>query len=58
VGRSFWTPFVNWLNDYILKTNKISAEDLNLFQLVDSPEEAYDLVLKFNHKGRKIFATF
>lgn len=58
VGRSFWTPFVDWLKNYVLNTGKITADDFQLFHLVDSPQEAYDIILKFNHKGRKSFINF
>lgn len=39
VGNDYWTGLVNWIHGRLLETGKISPEDLDLFQLVDDPEE-------------------
>ncbi|MGD8434906.1 MAG: TIGR00730 family Rossman fold protein, partial [Syntrophobacterales bacterium] len=39
VGNDYWTGLVNWIHDRLLKTGKISPEDLDLIQLVDEPHE-------------------
>jgi hypothetical protein len=39
VGREFWTRLVNF--DWLVETGMISKEDLQLFHLVDSGEEAW-----------------
>ena len=39
VGREFWTRLVNF--DWLVETGMISREDLQLFHLVDSGEEAW-----------------
>lgn len=44
-GSDFWRNLVNF--DYLLETGCISAEDLNLFQFVDSPEEAWQRISDF-----------
>lgn len=42
VGRNFWTKLINW--DWLVETGMISPEDLNLFTIVDSAEEAWALL--------------
>jgi len=44
-GSSFWRKLVNF--DYLLETGCISADDLNLFQFVDSAEEAWQRISDF-----------
>lgn len=46
VGTEFWGGLVAWLKNSVLVQGKISAEDLDLFYLVDSPEEVRDIVVK------------
>ncbi len=46
-GREFWEPLTRWFEKELLKHHKtISKEDLELFQLVDSVDEAYQYILK------------
>jgi uncharacterized protein (TIGR00730 family) len=42
VGREFWTRLVNF--DWLVETGMISREDLQLFHLVDSGEEAWQVL--------------
>ncbi len=44
-GSSFWRKLVNF--DYLLETGCISAEDLDLFKFVDTPEEAWQRISEF-----------
>lgn len=44
-GSSFWRKLVNF--DYLLETGCISAEDLDLFKFVDSPQEAWQRISEF-----------
>ncbi|WP_395093059.1 TIGR00730 family Rossman fold protein [Armatimonas sp.] len=46
VGTEFWGGLVAWLKNSVLVQGKISAEDLDLFYLVDSPEEVRDIIVK------------
>ncbi len=39
VGKSFWTGLLNL--DWLVETGMISAGDLNLFQYVETAEEAW-----------------
>jgi len=47
VGKDFWQPFVDWIEKTMLNQYQaISAEDLHIFQLVDSAEEAFAIIKK------------
>ena len=39
VGREYWGPLHDWLRDRLLAEGKISAPDLDLFKVVDGPDE-------------------
>lgn len=46
-GKDYWTPLLKFFEQDLLKKHKtISKEDLELFHLVDSVEEAYKYILK------------
>jgi uncharacterized protein (TIGR00730 family) len=49
-GTAYWQGLVDWMKDKLLEDAKIDADDLNLFTLTDSPEEAckrlYDCYLE------------
>jgi uncharacterized protein (TIGR00730 family) len=46
-GREFWEPLLKWLEKDLLKKYKtISPEDLELFHVVDSVDDAYAYILK------------
>ncbi len=45
VGREFWLPLIDWMEKGLLqKFGTIEAEDLKLFSLVDSANEAYQII--------------
>ena len=45
-GREYWTPVLELFEKQLLeKYQTIDAEDLKLYQVVDSPEEAHALIL-------------
>ena len=44
VGREFWTKLINF--DWLVETGMIAAEDLQLFHLVDSAEEAWQVLVR------------
>jgi uncharacterized protein (TIGR00730 family) len=51
VDRKFWEPLVEWMKNVLLKEEGyISDEDLFLFKLVDTAEEAVDVILEFYSK--------
>lgn len=45
VNREFWSPLVEWIKNVMCeKDEAISKEDLDLFHLVDTAEEAYEYI--------------
>ncbi len=48
VGRSFWSGLVDWLKTVMLeREHNISPEDLDLYDLVDEPEEVIKIIREF-----------
>lgn len=47
VGREYWEGLINWIKDKLLTENNISAEDLELFEVVDTKEEVMDCLNRF-----------
>ena len=39
VGSKFWAGLVDWIRDTMLDNGTINKEDLNLFQIIDDPDE-------------------
>ena len=45
VGKDYWDGLVDWIKDVVLKKeSNISEEDLDLFKIVDTAEEAMDYI--------------
>lgn len=48
LGADYWTGLVDWIKDTMLaKEKNISPEDLDLFKVVDTPQEAVDEINEF-----------
>lgn len=48
VGQRFWTGLLDWIKETLLnEEGNISQEDLDLFQIVDSAEEAVKVIEEF-----------
>jgi len=48
VGKKYWEGLLEWVKNVMLETeHTISSNDLNLFTVVDTAEEAVDLIVKF-----------
>lgn len=45
VGRSFWSPLIDWIRSSLVPRGLIAAEDVDLFQVVETVEEAEAAVL-------------
>ncbi|MGH7461022.1 MAG: TIGR00730 family Rossman fold protein [Longimicrobiales bacterium] len=43
-GRSYWQGMLDWIRDAMLAEEKISAKDLELLVVTDSPEEAVTVI--------------
>ncbi len=51
VGKDYWGGLLDWIkNTMLAKEKNISPEDLNLFRLVDTAEEAAEHVFRFYDK--------
>ncbi|MDO6802127.1 TIGR00730 family Rossman fold protein [Wenyingzhuangia sp. 1_MG-2023] len=51
VGKSYWAGLLDWIKDQLLEKHKtIHAEDLNLFRLVDTADEAVEHLNNFYNK--------
>ena len=46
VGSDYWAGLVKWIRQRLLVTGKISAEDMDLIQLIDDPDEVVAVVRK------------
>lgn len=47
VDSAFWRGLIDWFADTLVQRGTISADDLDLFQLVDKPQEVVDAI--FSH---------
>jgi uncharacterized protein (TIGR00730 family) len=48
VGKAFWSGLIDWIEEVMLKKeNNISPDDLKLFNIVETPEEAVDVINEF-----------
>ncbi|TKB97864.1 LOG family protein [Pedobacter cryophilus] len=51
VGTDYWSGLIDWIKGTMLEKEKnINAEDLNLFRLVDTAEEAAEHIFRFYDK--------
>ncbi len=46
VGLDYWKGFIAWMKNVVLKDGKISPEDMDIFQLMDEPEEIVRMIKK------------
>jgi uncharacterized protein (TIGR00730 family) len=47
MGSEYWKGLLDWLRETMLHDNKISPADLELFQIIDDPEEAVRHIQKY-----------
>lgn len=47
VGSDYWSGLIDWIKNQLLKSLKISPEDMDIFQVMDSPEEIMKTVKRF-----------
>lgn len=50
VGTSYWSGLFGWIEKQLIEGGYISAEDLNLFRLVDTADEAVEHIVRFYNK--------
>jgi uncharacterized protein (TIGR00730 family) len=55
VGRSYWSGLIDWIKKVMLEeAHNINAEDLDLFSVVDDPEEVVQIITRFYAEGNKV----
>jgi uncharacterized protein (TIGR00730 family) len=47
VDSSYWKGLMDWINGTLLSQGKISKEDLNIYRIMDDPEEITEYIKKF-----------
>lgn len=48
VGKKFWSGLIDWIKDTLIEAeNNVSAEDMELFTVVDTPTEAVKVIDNF-----------
>lgn len=52
-GSDYWKGMVDWLKKAVLSEKYIDAEDLNIFEIVDTPEAVVKSIRKFYKKKKK-----
>jgi len=51
VGREYWSGLIDWIEKVVLaRENNISEEDLDLFNIVETPDEAVNVINEFYAK--------
>jgi uncharacterized protein (TIGR00730 family) len=50
VGKKFWNGIIGWIKDVLVNEKMISPEDLDLFNVVDTPEDAVKVIDDFYAK--------
>ena len=53
VGKEFWSGLVQWMRDTMQKNNMIGDEDMELFKIVDSADEAMAYLLECHRFGAR-----
>ncbi len=51
VNSVFWKGLMDWIKTTLISEKTISPEDLDLFHVVDSPEEVTQIIEEFHHKN-------
>lgn len=47
VCTDFWQGIIDWFQQALVKENLISAEDMNLIQLIDEPAQVVDAIFRY-----------
>ncbi len=52
LDRAYWTGLIDWVQEHTLGRGLISPEDMDQISIVDTPEEAAELIRR-NHREVK-----
>ncbi|MBP8625551.1 MAG: TIGR00730 family Rossman fold protein [Syntrophorhabdaceae bacterium] len=47
MDSSYWDGLINWIKNTLLDTGKISPGDINIFKVMDEPEEVVEYIKRF-----------
>lgn len=47
MGSDYWSGLIDWLKKTMLREGKISPEDIDLFQVIDEPEDVVKHIRKY-----------
>lgn len=50
VGVAYWTGLIDWIKNTMLEEKNINPDDLNLFRIVDTPQEATEHIFRYYDK--------
>lgn len=50
VSKDYWGGLIDWINERMLEEKNISAEDMDIFTLVDTAEEAVQIIESYYNK--------
>ncbi|MDD3744291.1 MAG: TIGR00730 family Rossman fold protein [Lentimicrobiaceae bacterium] len=50
VSKDYWQGLIDWISDHLLAEHNISPEDMNIFTLVDTAEEAVQIIESYYNK--------
>jgi len=50
VSKDYWTGLIDWIKSRMLAEMNINEVDVDIFSLVDKPEEAVDIIEKYYNK--------
>ena len=50
VCKKYWMGLVDWIKEVLINEHNISEEDLDIFQMVDTAQEAVDIIEEFYTK--------
>lgn len=53
VGKSYWQGLTGWLTETVLQKKRISKTDLEIFKVVDRPEEVLGIIENFYKKKKE-----
>jgi predicted Rossmann-fold nucleotide-binding protein len=53
LDKSFWTGMIDWLRDKPLGRSLLGAKDFDCLKIVDTPEEAFEIISTHYKEFRK-----
>jgi uncharacterized protein (TIGR00730 family) len=50
-GKSYWKGLIDWMRNSMLKSKLISKDNINIFKMTDSVDEAVKIIKDFYSKN-------